>query len=325
MNEIKILSNKDVSKKLKMEQVIEVVEDVYKAKSQELTDVWPTVFYDFELGKADLDIKSGYLKSKQIFGHKTVTWFGENSEKGMPTLSGLIAVYSAETGMPLGVTEAFHITGMRTGAAAALGAKYLARKESETLLVLGAGNQAIFQIAAILSVMRDIKKIQVYSRSLSNSKNFVREINNKLQVEFGIYADDIIFQAVENIETAVNESDIIITITPSRKPIIKKEWIRKGTHLSCMGSDMKGKQEIESDILASAVIFVDDKKHCIQVGEIEVALKDGVIKEEDIIGELGELILNKVDGRTNNDQITVFDATGMALLDIAVADLALKL
>lgn len=324
MKEIKVLNNDDVSKKLKMDQVVEAVESVYKAKSEGMTDVWPTVFYDFELGKADLDIKSGYLKSKRIFGHKTVTWFGENESKGIPTLSGLIAVYSAETGLPLGLTEAFYITGMRTGAAAALGAKYLARKDSENLLIVGAGNQSIFQIAATLTVMPYIKKVQVYALNLSNAEKFVAEINTRLENEFGICADGIIFEAVKDLEESVKVSDIIITVTPSRKPIIKKEWVKKGTHFSCIGSDMMGKQEIESSILSSALIFVDDMKHCIEVGEIEIPLKEGVIKESDVIGELGELILNKVDGRVNDDQITVFDATGMALLDIAVAELVLK-
>lgn len=324
MFDIRILSREDVTKIINMQQVIEVVESVYKAKSEGLTDVWPTVFYEFNRGKADLDIKSGYLKSKQLFGHKTVTWFGDNAEKGIPTLIGMIAVFDAETGMPLGMTDAAYITGMRTGAAGALGAKYLARKDAENLLIVGAGNQAIFQIAATLTTMPTIKKVRVAAQQPANSKGFVEGIHYKLQHEFGISTENIIFEAVEDLEKAVNDSHIIITITPSRKPIIKKEWIQKGTHISCIGADMEGKQEIAAEILTSSLLFVDDMKHCKEVGEIEIPLKQGVIHETNIIGELGDLIVGTVNGRTSNEQITIFDATGMALLDIATADMALK-
>ncbi|EJP6472172.1 ornithine cyclodeaminase family protein [Clostridium botulinum] len=320
-----MLSKEDVSKALKMKQVIDVVESVYKAKSEGMTDVWPTVFYEFEPGKADLDIKSGYLKSKQLFGHKTVTWFGANIEKNLPTLMGMIAVFDAKTGMPIGITDASYITGIRTGAAGALGAKYLARKTSENLLIVGAGNQSAFQIAAALTVLPNIKKVQVAALELSEAESFVANIRNRLQNEFEINAEDITFRAVENLEVAVKESHIIITVTPSRKPIIKKDWVQKGTHISCIGADMEGKQEIDSEIMSSALIFVDDMEHCKDVGEIEIPLKQGVISEKNIIGEIGDLILNKVNGRANDEQITIFDATGMALLDIATAEVALQL
>ncbi|WP_418302150.1 ornithine cyclodeaminase family protein [Lysinibacillus fusiformis] len=324
MFEIRILSKEDVKKLISMQQVIEVVESVYKAKSDGLTDVWPTVFYEFNRGKADLDIKSGYLKSKQLFGHKTVTWFGDNTEKGIPTLIGMIAVFDAETGMPIGMTDAAYITGMRTGAAGALGAKYLARKDAENLLIVGAGNQAIFQIAAILTTIPTIKKVRVASQQLANAKSFVEGISQQLKHQFSINVDNIKFEAVDDLEQAVNDSHIIITVTPSRNPIIKKEWLQKGTHISCIGADMEGKQEIDPEILPSSLIFVDDMMHCKEVGEIEIPLKQGIINETNIIGELGDLIVGKVKGRTSNDQITIFDATGMALLDIATADMALK-
>lgn len=323
MFEIRVLSKEDVSKILKIDQVINAVESVYKSKSEGMTDVWPTVFYEFNPDKADLDIKSGYLKSKQIFGHKTVTWFGTNVEKNLPTLIGMIAVFDAETGMPKGITDASYITGIRTGAAGALGAKYLAKETSENLLIVGAGNQAVFQIAATLTLLPNIKKVQVAALDLESAKKFVDDISNKLQNEFDINTETITFEAVKNLEEAVKDSHIIITVTPSRTPIIKKNWVQKGTHISCIGADMEGKQEIDSEIMSSALIFVDDMDHCKHVGEIEIPLKQCIISEKDIIGEIGDLILNKVKGRTSDDQITIFDATGMALLDLTVAEIAL--
>lgn len=158
MFKIKVLSNEDIAKLIKMQLVIDAVEGVYKSKSEEKGVIWPTVFYDFISGKADMDIKSGYLKSEKIFGHKTVTWFGANEKKGIQALIGMLTVYDSETGMPLGIMDASYITGMRTGASAVIGAKYLARKDSQNLLLLGAGNQALFQISAALTALPNLKK-----------------------------------------------------------------------------------------------------------------------------------------------------------------------
>jgi len=325
MFKIKVLSKEDVVTVLEIQQVIDVIENVYKAKNSDLTEVWPTIFYDFVPGKADMDIKSGYLKNEKMFGHKTVTWFGDNADKGIPTLIGMIAVFDAETGAPLGIMDASYITGIRTGAAGAIGAKYLAKKDAENLLIIGAGNQSIFQIAAVLTALPNIKRVQVASIEYSDAKKFIGDISNKLESEFGLNAENINFEAVNNLESAVKESHIIITVTPSRKPIIKKEWVQRGTHISCIGADMEGKQEIDSKIMKSAIIFVDDLEHCKDVGEIEIPLKQGLLSEDDIIGEIGELILGKKIGRTNDNQITIFDATGMALMDIATAKVALEL
>ncbi|ALC85260.1 alanine dehydrogenase [Bacillus sp. FJAT-22090] len=324
MFEFRVLSNEIVKQVLKVNQVVDLVETVYKSKSESKTETWPTIFYDFEPGKADMDIKSGFLKSEKLFGHKTVTWFGENEEKGIPTLIGLIVVFDAETGKPLGITDASFITGIRTGASGAIGAKYLARKNSKNLLVLGAGNQAIFQIAATLTALPNLKKVMISARNKIKLESFISSISLRLQHEFGIDTETIIFEEVECLESAVKNSDIIITATSSRVPLIKNQWVQKGTHISCIGADMVGKQEIESEIMSKASIYVDDIEHCVQVGEIELPLKQGIITEGNINGEIGDLILGKIKGRSNDEQITVFDATGMALLDIYTAKIALQ-
>ncbi|MFD2829142.1 ornithine cyclodeaminase family protein [Corticicoccus populi] len=324
MGEFRVLSEAEVRQTLDMKQVIEVVETVYKAKSSGGAEAWPTVFYDFEKGRADMDIKSGFLKSEKLFGHKTVTWFGDNEERGIPTLMGVIVVFNAVTGEPLGLTDASFITGIRTGAAAATGVKYLAAKDAENVLLLGAGNQALFQVAAVLTARPGIKKIRVAARNQKKVHTFIEGVSEKLKDTFNIDSENVEFEAVDALEDAVKDSDIIITITSSRTPVIKHEWVKKGTHFSCIGADMEGKQEIDSKILTDAKIIVDDLKHCMEVGEIEIPLNEGVIKETDITGEIGDLILGKIEGRNNDEDITVFDATGMALLDIFTANLALK-
>ncbi|PQP82253.1 ornithine cyclodeaminase family protein [Paenibacillus sp. PCH8] len=321
---MRFLSDNDVRQGLNVPKVIHLVETVYKAKSENNAETWPTIFYDFVPGKADMDIKSGYLKRDKVFGHKTITWFAENEAKQIPTLTGLITVFDAETGRPMGITEASYITGIRTGASGAIGAKYLARQDSETLLVVGSGNQAIFQIACALSALSNLKTVCVAARDQEKLRSLVNSIPQRLQSEFGMNVENVKFEAVKSLEEAVKSSDIIITVTSSRTPIIRREWVKQGTHLSCIGADMAGKQEIDSNLMSQARLYVDDREHCIQVGEIEIPLKEGKITESHICGEIGDLILGKIEGRTSNEQITIFDATGMAILDIYAAKMALQ-
>lgn len=159
MANIRILSREDVIRVTEMQPIIDCVEEVYRQKSDGQTVVWPTTFYEFDPGHADMDIKSGYLPQAKLYGHKTVSWFEANQDRGLPDLTGLIAVYSAETGLPIGILDASYITGIRTGAAGAIGARYLARADSQNLVLVGSGSQALFQIAAMKTLFPGLRKI----------------------------------------------------------------------------------------------------------------------------------------------------------------------
>lgn len=325
MFDIKILNKEETEKVLKMSEVIPVVEKVYHLKSQGNTAVFPLIFHEFNPGVADMDIKSGWLKGSEIFGLKVVSWFGENPKRGLPALIGTIMILDATTGAPIGLIDGTHITGMRTGAAGAIGAKHLARDNSENLLIVGAGHIATFQIAATLALLPNITNVMIYDPlEHKNAEKMVATIRATLKEEHGIIlADSVGFQAVDDIQNATAKSDIIITVTPSRKPIIQKEWVKKGTHFSCIGADMSGKEEIDPTIFEDARVFVDDIQQCINVGEIEIPVAKGILKREDIAGEIGDILTGKAAGRENDDQITVFDATGTALLDLLTGKLAL--
>ncbi len=325
MAKIKVLSQQDVANVTSIQDIIASTESVYCQKCLGQTEVWPTTFYEVVPGRADMDIKSGYLKDAGIFGHKTVSWFGGNSAKGLPELTGAIMVFSAETGMPLGVLDAAYITGMRTGAAGAIGAKYLARKGAKHLLLLGCGGQAIFQIAAMLTTFPDLEQITVSNpRSIVRTQDFVNHLPERLNAEFDLTCSGVKLTAAGSPEEALKTADIVVTVTPSKTPLIKKKWVRPGTHFSCIGADAEGKEELDPAILENARIFVDDKMHCVATGEIEIPIKKGIITPDDVAGEIGELILGKKEGRSSGDEITVYDATGMALLDIAAAKAALE-
>lgn len=339
MNKMIVLNQKIIEEILDMKQVIEAVELVYILKSQGNTELFSMVFHEFERGVADMDIKSGYLKGTDIFGLKLVSWFGENSKKGLPLLMGTIMVFDSNTGKPLGILNAEHITGMRTGAAGAIGAKYLARKDSENLLMVGAGHQSTFQIAATLIAMDNIKTVRIYDPiNFDNAKRLVMSLQStlidkflsKYEIHSKTYEEiskkfDVKFEAVSNIKEAVGLSDIIISATPSRKPIIMKEWVKKGTHFSCVGSDMEGKQEIDENIFGIARVYADDMNQAVKVGETEIPIKKGVISKKDIIGEIADLICKKVQGRVSDEDITIFDTTGIALQDLMTSKLVLDI
>ena len=274
---------------------------------------------------SDVISKSGWLKGSDIFGLKVVSWFGENTKKDLPALIGTVLVMDAKTGVPQGILDGSHITGIRTGAAGAIGAKLLARKDSKSLMVVGAGHVATFQVAATLTQLPDIEKVYVYDAlSQENAERFAASMPEVLTETFEMKDCRAVFEAVTDLPAATRDSDIIITVTPSKEPIIRKEWVKPGTHFSCIGADMSGKEEIDAEIFDGARVFTDDTPQCINVGEIEIPIKKGILKAEDIAGEIGEILTGKTCGRESDEQITVFDATGTALLDLLTAKLALS-
>ncbi|MGF6375176.1 alanine dehydrogenase [Clostridiales Family XIII bacterium PM5-7] len=324
MFKLKVLSKEVTETVLKMPEVIETVKDVYKLKAQDETVVFPLVFHEFDPGHADMDIKSGWLKGSDIFGLKVVSWFGDNASKGIQPLIGTIMVMDATTGAPIGILDGSHITGIRTGAAGAIGAKALARPDSKTLMVVGAGHVATFQIAATLMLLPGIERVMVYDGlSQENAERFAASMPEVMKNEFDFDVSGVTFAAVTDLPKSTADSDIIITVTPSHEPIIKKEWVKPGTHFSCIGADMSGKEEIDPEIFRGARVFTDDTPQCLNVGEIEIPVAKGILKASDIAGEIGEVLIGKIDGRQNDEQTTIFDATGTALLDLLTAKLAL--
>ena len=323
---ISVLGRRDLEKVLEMPSVIEGVKSVYKLKAQGKTVVWPLVSYDFEEAKAVMDIRSGCVFGENLHGLKMLNNFPQNREKGLPPFNGMLMIFDSETGIPLGVMDAAYITCMRTGAAGAIGAQALARKDAEVLFVLGAGKQAVYQIAANLIALPAIKKVYIADvLDQKNAESFAASCPDRLSAEFGLDCRNLVFDAVTDLAQCVGESDVIITITPSRSPVIKKEWVKPGTHFSCIGADMEGKEEIDPQLFTGAKVYADDRRQCINVGEMELPIKSAVIKEADVTGEIGQLLCGQIPGRENDDEITIFDATGLALLDLVTGKRAIDL
>lgn len=325
MNKIKILNEFDIRKIINMNIAIDAVEKAYIQKNTNKGNVWPLVFYEYEHNVFDLDIRSGNLDDSNAYGLKLISYNENNPKLGLNKVNATSLICDSKTGQPIALLNAAPITSYRTGAAAGIGAKYLARKDSENLLIVGCGNIATYSIVATLITMSNIEKVIICNPKDSNSlaskiENIKLEVSRLLQ-ECGINLKAEIICS-NNLEKSVKESDIIITATPSEKAIIKSSWIKEGTHFSCMGACMEGKQEIDTDILKNAKTFVDDTKQCIKSGEIQTAFKNNIISKVD--GEIGEVILKNKSGRTSETDVTVFDSTGLFIQDLATSVELLK-
>lgn len=233
----------------------------------------------------------------------------------LPTVFSILIYTEPETGFPLAIVDGSYHTVMRTGAAAAVSAKWLARKDSRRLAIVGAGNMAEGALATCNEVFR-WDEVRVWSRSQATLDGFVQEQQPK-------YSSFEISPSTD-LEEVIRGADVVVTVTPARAPIVKAEWISPGTHIAAVGADKKGDQELEGTLLTRARIFVDDIRQCRTDGEINVPLSEGLISEDRIAGEIGGVITGKKPGRTSDDEITIFDSTGIALQDSATVPLEYK-
>jgi len=302
-----ILTEDDVRKVLTMKETMEVVEKAFELHAKGKTQMPPKVYLTFE--KGDLRAMPAYLDGKA--GVKWVNSHPENPKKGLPTVMAVLIYNDPETGFPLAIMDGTHITSFRTGAAGGIAAKYLARRNSKVFGFVGCGRQAYTQFLALREVF-DIELVKAYDIVERNAERFA-----KFCGDFGISA------IVCDIKEAC-DCDVLTTMTPSRKPIVKSEWVKEGTHINAIGADAPGKQELEEEILLKAKIVVDDIEQAMHGGEINVAVAKGLLKKENIYATLGEIVAGMKRGRESDDEITVFDSTGLAIQDIAVADLVFR-
>lgn len=325
MSKIRIISKEDIQSVFTLSMALEAVEQAYREKDSGQGEVWPMVFHEFDPGRADLDIKSGNLKDEEVFGLKLVSWYGDNPGKGFPALHGTSLLFDLNTGAPKALLNAGPITDYRTGAAGALGVKYLARKDAKRLLMVGCGTLAPYLIAATILVRPDLERIRLVNpHNPAHAEQRLSDIAQKVQALLAPSGAELptSITASEDVETSVRESNIILTATPSYTPMIDAAWVCPGTHFSCVGSDMAGKQEISSDIFIASQIFGDDVAQCLSVGECEKPYKEG--KMDTLCGEIGGVISGRLSGRQSDESITIFDSTGIALQDLSSAAMILR-
>jgi ornithine cyclodeaminase len=307
-----IFSEQELKQFIQLNQeAVNVVEDAFSKLAENEAVMPPIMRVDIEDQNGEVDVKTAYIKGKEMFAIKISSGFFNNYQLGLPSGNGMMILISTKTGVPEAVLlDNGYLTEVRTAAAGAVAAKYLSKENIGTIGVIGAGSQARFQLRA-LQLVRNFNKVLVYARSTESATTYASEMANELGVEVEI---------AESAEFAVRNSDIVITTTPAKEPIIKAEWLHPGLHITAMGSDAENKQELDPEILAKADLLVcDTKAQCARLGELHHALVQGVLTQESPIVELGELTSLKVVGRRNDEQITVCDLTGTGVQDTAIA------
>ncbi|MFJ4156131.1 ornithine cyclodeaminase family protein [Pseudomonas sp. NPDC089752] len=310
---MKILNKKQIISRLDIDLAAQRLEEGFIAFSRGNVQVPPTQAFTFPLANGDCCIKSAHVEGSDTFTVKISTGFYDNPSKGLPSNDGMMMVVSAITGQPIALLQdEGWLTCIRTALAGRIAARLLAPAKVEAIGILGTGTQARMQLEQLAS-FSPCRKVVVWGRGdnqLAAYRTFASDLGYEVEV-------------TRNPEMLARSANLIVCATPSRQPLIRSEWVQPGTHITAVGADAPGKQELDPALVARVDrIIVDALTQCSQYGEVSHALKAGLIGEQQLT-ELGALLENCVPGRDNDDQVTLVDLTGVAVQDAQIASCVL--
>ncbi|TBU87780.1 ectoine utilization protein EutC [Phytopseudomonas dryadis] len=287
------------------------VENAFRLLATAAVAMPPILRLDIPEHNGEVDVKTAYLPGVPRFAIKVSPGFFDNHRLGLPSLNGLMMLFSAQTGLADALLlDNGYLTAVRTAAAGAVAAKWLAREDAGVVAILGAGEQARLQLQA-LRLVREVREVRIWARDASKAVAMAAEL--------------IDARAVDSIDAALDGADIAITTTPSREPLIRPEHLRPGLHITAMGSDAEHKNEIAAAALAGVDTYVADRLSQTRVlGELHHAIEAGLVGAQDGFAELGQVIAGQRPGRTSAAQITLCDLTGTGAQDTAIASLAFE-
>lgn len=292
-------------------EVIDTIADAFTALARGRVVMPPVLHMDLAEAHGEVDVKTAFVPGLADFAIKVSPGFFDNPNLGLPSVSGMMMLLSATTGR----LEALHLdngylTDLRTAAAGAVAARHLARADARVAGVIGAGVQARLQTLALVKV-RPIERILVWARNGAKADDCADDLTRRLEL-------DVV--PVGSAEKLVLDSDVVVTTTPARDPLVVGDWLQPGLHITAMGSDAPGKNELHPAVLERADLVVcDSRAQCARLGELHHAIEQGI---DVAITELGEITSGAKPGRTSADQITVCDLTGTGVQDTAIALLA---
>jgi len=308
-----ILGNSQVQRLIDMPQVLKVIENAFILYGKNLVQMPAKIYLHLDKYNGDFRAMPAYIEGMEACGLKWVNVHPKNRRFGLPAVMAIIILSDPQTGFPLCIMDGTLLTNLRTGAAGGIAAKYLARKDSSVVGLVGCGVQARTQLLALKELFK-IKLVCVWGNKVEYAKKFLEDTRH-----LGLN-----IKIKDKISDCVKQADIVVTTTPVRKPIVKSEWIKYGTHINAIGADAKGKEELEPELLKRAKLVVDDWQQASHSGEINVAVSCGIITKKDIYATLSEVLIGKKKGRVSSKEITIFDSTGLAIQDVAVANLVYK-
>jgi len=308
---IRLLSKRDLEQVLTLGDVIQAVEDGFRADAEGDVTTFPVVMEHIAAHDAFFGIKSSFVPATEALGVKVAGFWPPPKDSIVPGHFAVIVYLDGKTGTVLAFMDGDLITTLRTGAAGAVAAKYLARPNSATVGVIGAGVQGQIQVQALAELF-ELDEVRIWDMSRGAVGRYVDRLSS-----LGIPVT-----AVETPRDAVTGADIIVTATPSRRVLLEADWVANGTHVNGIGADARGKQEIDPALFARATVVVDKLHQCRELGDLQHALRMGLMQEDDVHAELGQIVAGQRPGRTEPDQITIFDATGVSFQDVVTAKLA---
>lgn len=306
-----ILSRSEIEALVDLDDALHAVEAAYIASSEGRATIPPVGYLAFPEKDGDCHIKYGHISGDPTFVVKIASGFYCNPSIGLPTSNGVMLVLSAETGIleAILLDEGF-LTDLRTGLGGAIATRALCRPDARRVAIIGTGTQARWQIQCLRHAMRYTPlTFGIWGRSEIKARTIAGDLAD----------EGFEIEAVDNLERLCRNADIIITTTPAREPVIRDAWISRGTHITAIGADAPGKQELDTALVVRADRRIGDRlEQSLDHGEFSAAFKSGLIAGENCI-ELGAVLGGKAIGRTNSDDITIADLTGIAVQDIAIA------
>ena len=304
-----LLRRKEIAELLSLDECIAAVEQAFRLYAEGKSP--PPGILGVPANEGGFHIKAAELKlGRSYFAVKTNGNFFRNQQRfGMPNIQGIVLLSDGENGYPLALMDSIEITILRTGAATAVAAKYLARPDAKVATICGCGNQGRVQLRALARVRR-LERVHAYDIDAEQAEQFAGELSDEL---------GIAVRAVRELAEAVRQSDICVTCTPSRSLFLKREDVAPGTFIAAVGADSPEKQELDPALVASSKIVVDILEQCATIGELHHALEKGLLTRADVHAELGKVIAGHKPGRTSREEVILFDSTGTALQDAAAA------
>lgn len=307
-----VLSEREVQRLLDIEELIQALEQAHVQYSTGRAVMPVRLVVPLPEIKGRVTCMPGYLSDDKALGMKVVTYFQDNPSRGLPSILATISLYSAETGKLLAVMDGTYITAIRTACASAMATRVLANPETPVLGILGAGVQARAHIRALTKV-KPITKIKVYSPSGRGAPSLKQD----LEAEVGVQ-----IETVDTPEKVVREVDLLVTVTTANEPILRAEWLKPGVHINAVGSHRPDLREIDAATLKRAKVVVDSREAIMaECGDILLAIKEGAITENHIHAEIGEILAGKKVARTSGEEITLYKSVGIAIQDLAAAQL----
>ena len=306
-----IVSEKTCEEVVSRADAFVAVRDVFAAMARGDARNFPVIREALGYADALYGFKSGFDKAGKSLGVKSGGYWPGNMAKGLTNHQSTVFLFDPDTGRLQALVGGNYLTAVRTAASSAVSIAQLSRRDSKVLGMVGAGHQSTFQLHAAVE-QRDFEKVVAW-----NPHPDMLPKLGAVAAELGLP-----FEAVSREELGA-QADVIITITSAFEPLMMRDWIKPGTHIACMGTDTKGKQEVDANLVAAATVFTDEAAQSISIGEAQHAIAQGLIKESDIT-PIGEVINGTHRGRTSDKEITLFDGTGVGLQDLAVAAVAAR-